>query len=43
MGTIVIGVLLGIFLVLALVVAVLLMNPPERWVRKMGKDEDERS
>ena len=43
MSTIVVGVLLGIFLVVVLVAAVLLMNPPNKWVQKMGKDEDERS
>ncbi len=39
MGTIVVGAILGLFLVLLLVVLVLLMNPPNRWVQRLSKEE----
>jgi hypothetical protein len=41
MGTIVIGAILGLFLVLLLVVLVLLMNPPNKWVQRFSKEESD--
>ncbi len=34
-----VGAVLGLFLVLLLVVLVLLMNPPNKWVQRFSKDE----
>jgi len=42
MGTILIGVVLGGFLVLILVVLVLLMNPPNKWVQRFSNEESDK-
>jgi len=39
MGTMIVGAILGFFLVMLLVILVLMTNPPNKWVQRFSKDE----